>query len=154
MDEIDTDFLPGKTTASAKPPRSTEAPRYYLITAQYINDSYYAADIEIIYRGTPNEGMEPRNAAAEEAMQEWIDSLPSKPMRHEDFIMKAMMDRPKHEMGEKPTGPKKRAARLMGKETPETDNTVEVVPPDLTRVKNPKKQMGTIVQEVPSPGSI
>jgi hypothetical protein len=151
MDETDQDFIPGEP--KKRKVRDETPPRYRLTTPQYINDRYYDEGIEIVYKGTPNEGMEPVNASAERRVEEWLDSLPSRPQRHEDFIMQAMMNRPRHEVTA-PTATKRKASRIIGKETPEEDNEVEVIPPDLTRVKGPKKQMGTIVHEVPSPGSI
>ncbi len=156
MDDTDKDFVPqGDTpTARRKAEREREKPRYYLVTPQYIGDMYYTDDQEIIYSGTPNEGMEPRNAAAEDKMDAWLESLPAPTMRHEDFIANAIANRPRHEMAAPPTAPKRRPSRLMGKEPAEDDGTVEVVPQDMSRVKGPKKQMGTIVSEVPSPGSI
>lgn len=149
MDETDIEF--GAT--SKKRPRSTEKPRYFLLTAQYINDMYYASEMTIEGAGIiPNEGMQPQNQAAEDAMDAWLESLPSRPKRHEDFIMEAMMNRPRHEIPAPNPPAKKKPGRLFGKET-SAETEISVVAEDNTR-RGPKKQQGTIVHEVPSPGSM
>lgn len=153
MDETDLDFAPTDAATRRRASAGDERPRYFLLTAQYINDTYFAEEQEIIYGGVPNDGMEPRNPAAEKRMEEWLESLPSPLRRHEDFIADAIANRPRYEIPAPTPRAKSKPARILGKETKESTE-VEVVPVDPRRVKGPKKQMGTIVTEVPSPGSI
>lgn len=134
-----------------------EKPRYRLLQPFYCDDMYFAVDEEIIFEGTPNEGMEPLNRAAEDKLDAWYASLPSRPRPLADVVADSVANRPRDEapkdVRQVVRASEASATPVMGKGT--SKQTVELVEkPAERKYKGPKKVMGTVVKETPSPGSI
>ncbi len=138
---------PGRPTLEEQEER--DPPRYLLLQPFYVNDLYIDADQEIEWRGIPNEAMEPLNASAERRMNRWRDSLPSKNRQLGDFVEEAYMNRPR---AEEAAPRRTKPAHLMG--VPTNAPTPKVIVQPQNRYKGPRKQMGTVVLEAPTPGSI
>lgn len=130
-----------------------EFPRYKLLQPFYADDVLWAEDEVIEFGGIPNEAMEPLNAAAKKKFREFLDLLPggrTPPLA--ESIQAAMEDRPRHEGSVRGISRKKEIP-LMGDKSLHGKGDVRHVDlaPEKER-KRPARIMGTVQDEIASPG--
>ena len=128
-----------------------DVPRYKLLQPFYADDVLWGEDEVIEFSGTPNEAMEPLNKPARRKHREFLESINGGTPDLADAVNEAMMDRPRHEGSVRSA--RKKDIPLMGDKSLFEAGAVRHVdlPPEKER-KRPTRIMGTVKDEIPTPG--
>jgi hypothetical protein len=130
-----------------------DLPRYKLLQPFYADDVLWAEDEVIEFGGCPNEAMEPLNAPARKRMREFLDSLPGgRTMPLADAVAAAMEERPRHEGSVRSQSRKKEVSLMGDKKLHGKGDVRHIELSPEKEVKRPTRIMGTVQDEIPTPG--